>query len=331
MQLRSYVIDALLLLRGSRIPALVREMLRWQFLPREQLQRMQECRLADLLLYAYHNVPYYREVLPSAGVICADEVVLDAFGDVPLLTKDIMRAQGDRLRSTATGLRGVKPNTSGGSTGEPVTILQDHRYHDYRIATKIYYKSFFGLYAGSNELRLWGSERDILEGQERPSIRLRDWLYNRLDFNTFRTTRDDLHGLVELWNRRKPEWVEAYVQSACEFAEYVREEDVEVHRPRAVVVSAGTLYPQMRRLLHEVLRCPILNRYGSREVGDMAINCDQTERLHVNVWSHHLEVLNDGACAPGEIGQVIVVNPFRVEVRVHQTKTAKARKTLPIR
>ena len=78
------------------------------------------------------------------------------------------------------------------------------------------------------------------------------------------------------------------------------------------MTSAGTLSDPMREVIERVFRAPVFNRYGSREVGIIAAECEHHCGLHVIPGVQHVEVLRpDGTQAgPGEIGEV-VITPLR--------------------
>jgi phenylacetate-CoA ligase len=103
-------------------------------------------------------------------------VDLSRFGDVPFLTKDVIRDQFDRLTSRALppGRRSYA-NSSGGSTGQPARFLQDNVYWDVNVATKTFHFGWFGKRLGDRELKIWGSEHDLLKESARtspPGLRL---------------------------------------------------------------------------------------------------------------------------------------------------------------
>ena len=191
--------------------------------------------------------------------------------------------------------------------GEPVHLLQDRHYSDWNIANTIHYKTFADQQPGDPEVRLWGSERD-LKGSRSLGGALRDSLYNRRDLNTFRMTIRDMERYVEIINRVRPSWIEAYAQSAFELARFIKARGLRIHSPRGVLTSAGNLYPEMRSLIEEVFYCTVYNRYGSREVGGMACTCDRQEGLHLSPWNHFLEIVDDEgkAVQPGGRGRVCV-------------------------
>ena len=96
--------------------------------------------LSDILLHAYENVPYYRRVLSDSGVVRDGTVVLAKFDNIRCLTKDIIRTEGDNLYAVDHKSRRSFVNTSGGSTGEPVSFLQDANYSDWQMGMRFYFR-----------------------------------------------------------------------------------------------------------------------------------------------------------------------------------------------
>ncbi len=304
---RKPVVKGLLLLSGSKILKYLKLMLDLEYKDYEYLERYQREKLKRILMHAYKKVPYYHNALK--GIVRNGNVDLSRFSKIPILTKEIMRKEGKKLYSTDYKKRGFYNNSSGGSTGEPVKFIQDKDYYEWTVANKLYYKkSFGGQEIGEKELRLWGSERDILYGKEKLSIRIKMYLYNRKELNSFKMSKDDMKRFVKVWNRYKPRWVEAYAQSAFEFARFIKKNRIKIYSPKGILTSAGTLYPDMKETIKEVFRCNVFNRYGSREVGDMACSCSKDEGLHLSIWNHYVEILNDKLepCKSGEIGKIYV-------------------------
>jgi phenylacetate-CoA ligase len=277
-------------LSGSDIHRNIKEIIKISKYSENDIKKYQREKIVDILQYAYKNVPYYKKVFDDSDIIKNGKVELDNFKKLPFLTKDIMRQEGTNLYSKEKR-KGVYENTSGGSTGEPVRFLQDKYYSDWNIANKIYVKLKAGQQPGMKELRFWGSERDLLEGREKLSIRLRNWLYNRKEFNTFKMSEKDMLEYVKKWNKYKPCWVESYVQSIFEFAKFIENNNLKIHSPKnGILTSAGTLFPEMREKIEEVFKCKVYNRYGSREVGDMACG---TGELKLSLWNHYIEVIDN--------------------------------------
>lgn len=299
---RKPTIFALLYLSGSKIPRNLKIIQKLAKSSKREIRKYQKEKLKKLLSHAYKNVPYYHRVLAESGVITkSGKINLKKFPNIPILTKEIIRREGKNLYSHDCKRRGYYKNSSGGSTGEPVEFLQDRNYSDWNIANKLFYKISAGYKIGEPELRLWGSERDLLEGKENWKIRVRNWLYNRHDFNSFSINDERMGSLVNNWNQIKPQWVESYVQSIYEFSQFLQERKFEVIAPRGILVSAGMLYPKMRKKIERVFGVKVYNRYGSREVGDMACSCGESDELHLSPWNHYFEVLKTSREGNGSV------------------------------
>src|SRR6185437_3161425 len=107
-------------LRGQHVMPLIRRLERTQWLPRPQLRSIQLTRLQELLRAARKSSPGYRRRLAQLR----DPIpTLAALQEVPTLTKQELRTEHAELQSSSPGLFCVQ-KTTGGSTGEPVTLLK---------------------------------------------------------------------------------------------------------------------------------------------------------------------------------------------------------------
>lgn len=293
MNWRKYVISMLLSLSGSNILKYLSEIKSLESLSTDDLKKYQRNRISHLLNHAYHHSPYYRQVFSRLGIVTNGcKVNLDKFNTIPPLTKSVIRKAGSKLYSNDHFLRGSYANTSGGSTGEPVQIIQDKHYYEWNVANKLFYAQKVGKTIGEKEVKLWGSERDILEGSIGIKEKLSNWLYNRKLLNSFMMTEEDLYRYVRCFNRFKPKHVWSYVDSIFQLAKFVEQNSLSVHSPNSIIVTAGVLSEDIREFVERVFNSKVYNQYGSREVGDIAAETQGLEGLQSFMWSHYLEVVN---------------------------------------
>jgi len=64
----------------------------------------------------------------------------------------------------------------------------------------------------------------------------------------------------------------------------------------------------MEETISSVFGCPVFNRYGSREVGDMACSDGSDGDLRLSIWNQYLEVLDDRRLQTGvdDLGKIHV-------------------------
>jgi len=306
MNWRKPLIYTLLHLSGGQIPRCLKQMRDLEHGNAEQLDAHRDEKLTRLLLHAYENVPYYHDLLQTHEVVVDGRVRLENFCSLPLLTKDIIRQQGERMYARDRQARKPYENTSGGSTGEPVRLLQDANYDHWNIATKLYFNLVVGKDVGEPEIKFWGSDRDILAGNLTWKDRLINVLYNRRFFNSYRLGTPEIEKLIALNNRFRPAAYWSYMESAHELAKYLRQNPREFHPPRVVISTIGPLTEAVKTLIETELKCHVYNQYGSREVGAIACQCREQKGLHTFPWWNHVEIVDENA-QPLERGEGLVV------------------------
>jgi len=302
----------------------------------EELNRLQDEKLRRLLDHAAANVPYYRDILTEAGVVGDGKVGGADFGAIPPLTKEIIRAQGEKLYSGDYKKRRWYFNTSGGSTGQPVRFIQDRNYQSWDFACRFYYNMMAGKDIGQRELLLWGSQRDVLGQKDKLSVLLRRWIFNKALCNSFLMSPESMTRYARFWNRYKPRMVWAYTGSIFEFARHIRNTNTEIFKPASIICTAETLTEDIRGFVADVFGCPVLNQYGSREVGAIACECPHKRGLHTFGFHNKIEILDDDLrpCTPGRMGQIYIttLNNYSmplIRYRIGDTAIVSERQSCP--
>ena len=263
--------------------------------------------LVELLQHCGAKVEYYSELFARAGEI-GNADPREYLQRLPILSKQMIRANFEKLRSMDLRRRKWSYNTSGGSTGEPVHLIQDREYEDRSKAISLLYQSLLGCEIGQPLVRLWGSERDIEGGTRSPKARFFNWLTNTTWMNAFQMSPDRMRQFVKTLNRVRPRLIVAYAQAAYELARFVEKEQLALEPQHAIATSAGTLFPFMREKIAQVFGCRVYNLYGSREVSDIACELPGVFGLWVAPWGNYVEILDDEArpVPLGEEGNIVV-------------------------
>ena len=326
---RKPVILAALRISGSNIPSYLKEIERVTRMSREEINDYQKKRLECLLMHAYENVPYYHRILPETGVISGDRVDLTHFKNIPILTKDIIRKEGKNLYSSDYRKRNYYENSSGGSTGEPVKLIQDREYNEWNIATKLYFNKVLGKEIGDREIKFWGSDRDIFEGTIGMKNRLNNYLYNRSFINSILLTQDNLHKIVNDWNKIQPDYAWCYLSSVFELARFMDTHGRTFsHPPKAVIVTTTVLLEPVREYIQKILQTRVYNQYGSREVGVIACECPMQDGLHIFDFFQYLEIIDTDNSRNGEVIITNLRNYSMPLIRYQIGDTAREKTTI---
>jgi phenylacetate-CoA ligase len=310
MNWRKKLILAGLYLSRSKIQKNLQFIESIEYRTKEEVKKVQKDRLERLLLHAHINVPYYDRILKECGVIDNEKVNLNNFEKIPLLTKDILRKEGKNLYSRDCNKRKPYKNTSGGSTGEPVLFIQDKYYDEWNIATKIYFNKMLGKDIGDKEIKLWGSDRDIIMGNLMLKDRLINYLYNRRFFNSYNLDEKNINDLIKLNNKFKPSCYWSYVDAAFEFSKIILDKKIGIVKPKFIITTIGPLFDDIRDVIEDAFKCPVYNQYGSREVGAIACQCKEKKHLHTFPWFNFVEVVDEDNknVRKKEEGKIVITN-----------------------
>ena len=307
MNWRKPVYSTILRMKGSIMKYLA-EYEKTQWYSSEEIREYQREQLEKFLRHAFQHVAYYREIMQEFGVVRNGNIILGQFTNLPFLTKSILRKHAEELKSDDLDRRNWYKDTSGGSTGEPVTFIQDNEYRERSIAKTILEDKIAGKDLCEPEIKLWGSERDLFQGTVGLRATVGNFIRNQKFLNAFKMSQDNMKNYIEQINAMRPQLVLAYAQSAYELARFSLEQSLPIKPVGAVMTSAGTLYPFMRETISEAFHAPVFNRYGSREVGSIATECDAHLGLHVNMEAQLVEIINGQGkpCLPGQEGEIVI-------------------------
>lgn len=277
---------------------------------RTDLLEYQRKQFDELLLYAYKHVPYYHKIFDEIGLIEEDKVCRDKIKNIPILTKEIIRTEGEKLWSDEYMSRKFYKNTSGGSTGEPVTFLQDKQYFNKNFGDKILFGLLNNKYPGDKELKIWGSERDILDGTIGLKEKLVNFAYNRELINSFILDEEKIKFCIERINKSKPKQIWTYADSIYSIAQYVNDNKLNVYSKLNIITTAGVLFDEMREEIKKAFpESRILNQYGSREAGAIGIETEPGEGFRIFEHSVLVEVeTEEGSIKEEGFGKLLVTN-----------------------
>ncbi len=258
---------------------------------RPAVETFQLDRLRELLRHAGRHVPYYRNLFTELGFDPESVSSVDALQQLPVLDKTIIRNAGDSMISEAVDRSTLRRNASGGSTGAPLQFYQGHEYDREAMLTAPLFDQWTGWNRSETVCLLWGAPTDLARYRLFRQ-RVRNWLQNRFLVDAFDVDDQKLAAAVDTIRKRRPVLVVAYASAAYLVARYMQRHNITLdHPPRAVLCSAEVLLPHYRELIQARFGCKAYNRYGSREVGMIAMECDHGT-MHTNDTGIIVEVEN---------------------------------------
>lgn len=288
--------------RGEgRVFSYVEELRAQQFESAERVTERQQARAEALLRYAAESSPYF-----GARLRTADGNIV-ALADAPFLTKAVLQAELDELRAHPAPAQ-VTRKTTGGSTGQAVTVIKDRDALAREMAATWLAYGWFGVRPGDKSARFWGAAPTLKRRLRAAAVR---FAVRRVNFSAFAFDDADLESYWRRCVSYRPVFLYGYVSMLEAFAEFVnrRGYDGTSLGLASIITTSEVLGEPQRRLLERVFGTRVQNEYGCGEVGPIAYECERGS-LHVMAENLLVELRKeDGSIAgPGESGEVVVTD-----------------------
>lgn len=211
--------------------------------------------------------------------------------EIPILEKKDLIEHRSRMRTAKAGRYSEK--TTGGSTGEPVTVLKNSiGLARERAATWRAYE-WAGVTIGTKQARFWGVPHNK---KNRIKARLIDFVANRMRFSAFDLDPESLKRIFNDIRKYSPDYLYGYVSAIRELANFVLEDSERKNIDwslKCVITTSEVLSQKDRETIEEAFKCRVYNEYGCGEVGSIAHEC-AFGSMHVMAENVFLEQSSEG-------------------------------------
>ncbi len=254
----------------------------FSILPSQKRRAQIESYLEAILSEAKLNVPYYKDLFHQIHFDPREvRGNINALKQLPFLTKDIVREQGDRLLNRRYELSSLVKMNTGGSTGACLTISYDREALDWSAAANRFAVSMTGASFSTSEVHLVSR----ISQKNAYKQKLTNWVkcqaLNRTNFETDFITESSLENLYNTILRTKPFLVQGHPSTLYALATYVRD-CKPTKKLFSVFESTGeTLDKKRFQVIKDQLQCTIFNRYGNAEFGVIAHSIDNPFQLQL--------------------------------------------------
>ncbi len=274
-----------------------------QWWPRERIEAHRNSAIQRLINVCYSEVPYYRELLDSAGVKPADIRTCADLTRIPISTKDMIRPNFPDQITRPTGQRTYESKTSG-STGKNFVVLEDYETAGHYRACFMLALVWAGWTIGQTHLQ---TGMHVTRDWPR---RFKDTLF-RCHYVSARDLSDaSLDQALQNMERRRIAHLWGYPGSLYYIARRARVRGW--NQPLRTVVTWGdNVTDEYRRTIEDVFHTPLIDTYGCGEGIQISAQCGQGPFYHEHSLSTLVEYIdNDGQPAPAGTTAHLVLTRF---------------------
>ena len=275
----------------------------------EDARTKQNEKLAETLKWCLTEIPFYKDRVNLAPESITAETAEETLKMFPVLTATMVKAHFNELQCNPRP-KSAFINRSGGTTGQPTVFYLDGESEDWVRGTKRYHLKGAGHHEGEPKWVIWGSPAEYQRRKRTKKARLAGWIVNSTWIKGFSLSTEDLDRILDRMQKESPNLVLAYTDIVDRLAERAEERNLAMHQNVKIMVTAGNLYTYMRERVERVFGKNLFNCYGSREFGDLALSCHQSDGLHIVGLSHYLEIADEAGnrLPDGETGDILVTS-----------------------
>jgi phenylacetate-CoA ligase len=269
----------------------------------EEIKRIQDRKLKNLVQHAYNNVPYYENLFRSVSLKPSDIRGIEDLAKIPLSSKRTYagKPRKEFLSRSADPAR-FRESRSSGSTGVPLSIF--HRRKDLTITNFGFLRML-----RAHGYKPWYKKVEFTGSRNVPKYR--SW-YEYLGFLRRKVLSDatDPSQWIQELRTWRPEVIMGYVMMLRQLAKTMGEQGIDWIKPRLVFSTSATLDQTTRSALMSAFETKVIDYYASEEGRCIAWECDSCSGYHINADLLILEVVNeDGEPVPqGTEGEITITN-----------------------
>jgi phenylacetate-CoA ligase len=269
-------------------------------LPASRLKELRERKLRAVIRNAYEHVPYYRSLFRSVGLAPEDIRTLEDLEQVPVTTKDDLRAVGiENITAKWVDISTCVKKRTGGSLGKAFTVYRTER--EQRTVELVMTASQFA--AGC---RPWDRIANL--GAD---IRLPEHLYHRLGLyrRAIIPIRLPIEAQIQRLQEFQPTVLMSWPSAVRAVMHNIQYPLRNLVNPKVLISVSEVFDDVLRKRLKDELDADLFNMYAAHEFAQIAMECHTHEGLHLQADHLVLESLDDGkAVGHGHQGVAVITS-----------------------
>jgi phenylacetate-CoA ligase len=228
----------------------------------DEIREEQLMLLKDNLIHANEKIPYYQDMFRTIGFHPSDLTSLSQLSALPVLTKDIIRENFDRLYNKSAPKHSYRLHATSGSTGQKLKFLLPKELMFAKNAAFTY--RFYSL-AGVMPM-----DRRVTIGGRMFTRKAPYWTHNRAEnqllLSAHHLSLRTVDRFLERIAQFSPVFIQGHPSAIFYMADHMARNGC---RPpiglKAIFTTGETLTEENRTVIQEAFAAPVYQQYGSGE------------------------------------------------------------------
>lgn len=278
--------------------------------------------LQNTLRTAFTQTNYYSRIQKELGCNVEDFRNVEQLKKIPLLKKEMLRGAENDFYNKSFNLKKCTHIFTSGTTGSPINILESSESFSHRMAFVSRLRNWAGLDDVFFPRRAQFTGRTIIPDNQIISKKVY-WRYNQpgnsLLFSTTHISTDTIQAYCKALIDFRPDLIDGYPSALLVIVRLAKRLKLKLPEPKAIIVTAETLLPEVKNELQEGFRTKVFNQYAASEPSCFWCECEYGN-LHINPEYGITEILNERGenVKKGEQGEIVVtsfLNPVMPLIR----------------
>jgi len=285
--MRKFLIVLAWKLKGLNVNKLFVELKQKESWSTKEWREHQNLLFLGFVKYCYEKVPYYKKLFDSINLKLDDIKSIDDIKKIPVLTKDLVRKNTDKLIVKEYFDEKLVSHTSG-STGSPLTFYGSKERSQHIVAGLWRLYARCGWQPGEQVASIWG-----FKNQDQPGwkMKLRDYFSGITHLNAWKANDPDFEKWFESIKRKKVRIIMCYGSSGSRFANWMIANNKKYKGLKGVFSTSEKLYDFQKAQIELAFNCPVFDMYGCGEAIHLACSCEKS-KMHL---SPDMSIVEEGS------------------------------------
>jgi len=246
----------------------------------EKLKELQNRRLKYIISYSARHVPYYRRIFAEYGIEPSQIQTLGDLKKLPKLSKEIIRKEAHNLISDEFDITRLRKASTSGTTGTPLTIwLDDKTYLYSKAAQKL--QHIWANYNINYWIGILAGYKVVPIDRKRPPFWIKNYKGKQIHFSSYHLSIKNIYYYFKALKKNEIKFLMGYPSTIGLLAKFINSYIQKKVLLKGVFLSSEPIYEWQRSEIKKAFQCKIFDYFGQAESVANAMNCNQTDNLHI--------------------------------------------------